>query len=371
MAYFDYNATTPVCPPALQALIDLSDLANSSSVHAAGRKAHALSDQARESFCKGIHCRSDELIVTAHGTEANNTVLFGLWNLLGSKKNKIIISAVEHDSVLKPALELQKRGAILLQMPVSKSGQVDLEWLDKNLDSQTLLVSVMLANNETGMIFPVREIAKRVHAQGALFHTDAACAVGKMSINFKDLEVDYLTFSAHKFYAPKGIGGLVIKKGSPYEPLLWGGGHERGRRAGTEDVARVFAMEKALQFSLNDFENEQQRLHLIRQKIISGIRSFFPTLKVHESSDGNQLSTTLNLAFPGQSGLSLLAALDLEGIQASFGSACHSGAMEVSRVLLSMGVLEEEAASSIRISFGRMTTEADVEDLLRAMRKVL
>lgn len=372
MPYFDYNSTTPLAPGVLQIFEEHSGLANSSSVHSEGRKARSFSDKCRDSIAQNLGCFPEELIITSHCTESNNTVFNALWNLKGSDKKKILITSVEHDAVLKPILQLEKKGACLIQIPVNRFGMPDLDYLDSQLGDDTLLLSVMLANNETGIRLPVEQMTQMAHERGVLVHTDATCAVGKEKLSFRDLKVDYLSFSGHKFYAPKGIGGLIVKKGAPFEPLFWGGGHERGRRAGTEDVARLVAMDHALSFSLSNLEDEKRRQWYLRKKIIESISSYFPSMIIHEAKQlEHQFPSTLNVSFLGESGLALLAALDLEGVQASYGSACHSGAMEVSRVLLSMGIDEEEAASSLRISFGRMTTEDDVENLIKALKKIL
>ena len=236
-------------------------------------------------------------------------------------------------------------------------------------DLNTIPVSVMLTNNETGMVFPVAEIASKIRGRGAYFHTDAACALGKMPVSFRKLGVDFLSFSGTKFYAPKGVGGLLVHHGLSLSPLISGGKQQRGLRAGTENVEGIVALSEGLNFSLQDIEKEILRLYELRLKICEGLRQMSPKCLFHEGQD--QLPGTLNVSFPGLSGQVLLARLDLEGVAASYGSACQSGTLEVSRALLGMGISEEEAESSIRLSFGKMTTEQDVENLLGIFKKIL
>lgn len=368
--YFDYNATTPLAPGVLEVMMDAMDLKNPSSPHKEGREARNLLEETRGRAANYLDCRTDEIYWTSGATEANNTVLEGCWVKKGSLRNKILITAVEHESVEKPAAKLRKMGAELHFIPVNREGEVDLQAYSSLLDDRTLLVCGMLANNETGVVYPVREMAKMAHARGALFHADAACAVGKIPFSFANLEADLLSFSAHKFYGPKGVGALLIRKGISPEPLFIGGPQERGLRAGTENISGAVGLAAALSFALENMDEENHRLFLLRNKIKRGLQSLDYEIVFHEHRSW-QLPGTLNVAFLGISGQTLLAHLDLEGASVSYGAACSSGSLEPSRVLLAMGVPEPEAASSIRISFGRMTTDEEVTALLRIFEKVL
>lgn len=371
--YFDYNAATPLAPEVSEILIKAykDDIKNPSSVHQEGRHARKSLEQARARIASLLNCIPDEVYFTSGATEGNNAVLFSTWQTREESRNKIVTTEVEHDSILKPLSELQKKGVKVEFVPVNVRGETDLQAWQKALDDKTFLVSLMLANNETGMLFPVKEVSHLAHSYGALFHTDSACAVGKIPLSFHDLGVDFFVFSAGKFYGPRGVGGMLVKKGVPFSPLIFGGAQERGFRAGTVNVAGLLGLQTALEYSLGDIDNEILRQTRLRDKIKQGLLSLMPGVSFHEGGELNQLPGTINMAFPEFSGQTLIANLDLEGVSASFGSACHSGALEVSRVILAMGVRACEAAGSIRLSFGKMTTEEDVDGLIKAFRKVI
>lgn len=370
--YFDYNATTPMVPTVRVLMTELmgQDEGNPSSVHQDGRRARRLSEEARRKIADSLDCEPTEVVFTSGATESNNTVFNSLWESRPARRNKIITTSVEHDSVFRPAKKLEESGAEIVFIPVERSGEIDWDFLSRHLDDRTLLVSAMLANNETGMIFPVTKIVDTAHKVGALVHCDAACAVGKIPISFKELGVDFLSLSAHKFYGPKGIGALLVRKGVHLEPLLLGGAQEGNRRSGTENLSGIVGMAYAIPYALGKLEGENRRLWCLRQLLSGEIRRIEPRAVFHEHAT-SQLPGTVNVAFPGLSGQTLMARLDLEGVSVSYGSACSSGTLEVSRPLLGMGIPEEEARSSIRISFGRMTTEEEMRELVVVMGVVI
>lgn len=371
--YFDNNANTPLAPAARDAWICAIEqgINNPSCLHAEGREARRQLDQVRLQVASGLDCLPEEIYFSSGATEANNVLLNSVWEKRVPGRNKIISSSVEHDSLFKPLMRLAEKGAEIIWIKTDAQGRLDEEGLMKALDARTLLVTLMAANNETGICFPIAKWAPQIRASGAFFHTDAACAVGKMPLSFRKLGVDFLSLSANKFYGPKGVGALLIHRGLEWEPTFLGGNQERGRRAGTENVEGITALGAALNFSLEGHEEENTRQWRLRRQIQEGLKQIKPDVIFHEGPEEAQLPGTLNVAFPGQRGEVLLARLDLEGVAASMGSACQSGVLKVSRVLLAMGIEEEEVDSSIRFSFGRMTTEADVEGLLGVLKRIL
>lgn len=368
--YFDYNATTPVPPQVSEALLHAlkQDWKNPSSVHQEGREARKVLEGARNRMAVCLGCLESEIILTSGATESNNAILSSVWE--GREgRNRIIATAVEHESLLNPLKSLAKKGAEIHFLSVNQKGELNAAELEEVLNEKTLFLSVMMANNETGILFPVRQLAEKAHQKGILVHTDASCAGGKIPLSFKELGVDFLSLSGHKFYAPKGAGLLLAKEGLDFYPYLGGGPQEKGKRAGTENILGALGMEAGLDFALKDLDVENARLLHLRERL-SGLRKKDERIVFHESAV-NQLPGTLNVAFPGNKGQTLLARLDLEGVCVSYGAACSSGSLEVSRVLLEMGIPEEEAAASLRISFGRMTTEEEVERLLKVFEKIM
>lgn len=370
--YFDYNATTPLAPEVINCLHEFIsfDLKNPSSIHKEGREAHKRLEEARGQLAHHLGANPEEVIFNSGTTEGNNTVFTSVWEQRPLHKNKIIITTIEHDAVLKPLEALKKKGLDIQFLPVNAQGEISLTDYDQLLDEKTLLVSVMLANNETGMIFPVQKLAQKAHQKGILFHTDAACAIGKMKVSFSELGVDFLTLSGHKFYAPKGGGAILRRRKTFLYPILHGGNQEDALRAGTENILGILGMSQGLNYALKNIENELARQKELRAYLKKGLLAIDSSVVFHESIT-DQLPGTLHVGFKGISGQTLLANLDLEGAAASFGSACHSGSLEVSRVILALGIPEEEAFGSLRFSFGKMTTGEDVAGLLKIMDKVL
>lgn len=370
--YFDTNATTPMPPVVQKAMKEALEagFGNPSSAHASGRAARAAVDGARVRVAAHLGCEAEEVVFTSGATEAHNALFHSLWKGRFKDRNHIATTTVEHDSVIKPVRSLEAQGAIAHWLKVSPQGEIDSAQLSAILSDKLLFASVMLANNETGMVFPIQSIAAAVKKTGAFFHTDAACVIGKQPVSFKELGVDYLSLSGHKFYGPKGVGALIVRRGAPLEPYLEGGSQERGLRAGTVNVEGILGLAAGLDYALEGAHAEARRLSDLRERLKAGLKQISPQIEFHEKP-GAQLPGTLNAAFPQMNSRTLLARLDLEGIAASAGSACHSGALEVSRVLLEMGFPESEAASSIRLSFGKTNPDADIDRLLAVFQKIL
>ncbi len=370
--YLDYSATTPLDPQVKAAMEPYLGpcFGNPSSLHQFGREAREGLDWARDRMAELLGCLPKELLFTSSGTEADNTALFGVAYQYREKGSHIVSTAIEHHAVLEPLKVLREQGYQITLVYPDRTGIVDPEAVLKAITDQTILVSVMTANNEIGTLQPIWEIGEGCRQKGVLFHTDAVQAVGLIPINLQELPVDLLSLSAHKFYGPKGVGALFIRSGVKMKPLLWGGTQERERRAGTENVAGIVGMAKALELALQHREEEYHRLQNLRDRMIQSI------LKNIEGSWLNghptlRLPNNVNVGFEGVSAETLLMNLDLEGIACSSGSACSSGALEPSHVLLAIGLSEEEANSSIRITLGRYTTSQEIEETLTVLAEVV
>jgi cysteine desulfurase len=369
--YFDYNASAPHCPGLKDYLMQCcdKDLKNPSSVHQEGQTARAFIETARKEVKAALGvCSKHQLVFTSGGTESNNAIISSHFQEKNNK-NKYLLSKVEHASVYNMAKNIEKMGIEVDWIRVSANGEVDLEDYAQKLDDRVGLVSVMLANNETGFILPVQEMATLAQKKGIPFHTDAVCAAGKIPFVFNDLNVDYLSFSSHKFGGLKGVGGIVVHERATFQPLIFGGPQEAEKRAGTENILGIGSTAFALQFQVTGLESEIKRQDKLRERLKQGILELYPQVKFAESKQG--LSQTLNAAFVGLNGNLLLTNLDLEGVSASYGSACASGSLEVSHVLINIGLNIEEARSAIRFSFGRLTDEKAIDELLLRLKKVL
>lgn len=379
--YLDYNATTPIHPEVKKVLIDSFDLyGNPSSLHSPGRSANSKIEEARESIAKLIKADPDEIIFTAGGSESNNTVLKyvvcnpakgceGSCCSLGGR-NEIITTVIEHPSIISTIDFLSEQGGSVVLLDVDKYGKVDINQLEDKISGKTALVSVMMANNEIGTIQNIKQIAEIAKAHGALMHTDAVQALGKLPIDVKSLGVDYLSISGHKVYAPKGIGVLYVKKGAPYCPFIHGGHQEDGRRAGTLNNFGIIGFGKAAEIALADMDSEYVKIKQLRDKLKKGIIESIPDIKINGHPQ-DCLPNTLNVSFIGAEGESILLYLDLEGIAVSTGSACSSDSLEPSAVLLATGVGPELAHGSIRFSLGRENTEEDIDYVLEKLPKVI
>jgi len=377
--YLDYNATTPLRPEIKDLMIaDLEVYANASSMHEAGRRARDRIERARASVARLVGA-PDALTIyfTSGGSESNNTVFNTMYDI-GRKgpRRKIITTAIEHPCVLNAAKRLSDEGFPVVFLGVDSSGRVRMDELARELDparssgGPALLVSIMAANNEIGTVEDVAAAAAMSKAAGALFHTDATQAAGKIPVNVDAWGVDYLTLSCHKIYGPKGIGALYARKGVPLEPLVRGGHQELGIRAGTYNNLGIIGFGKAAELALTDLAEYARHTKALRGRLMSGIAALVPS--VHENGHPvERLPNTLNVSFPGAEGEAILLSLDLEGIEVSTGSACASGSLEPSHVLMATGVGPELAHGSIRFSLGRDSTEADIDYVLEKLPPII
>lgn len=369
--YFDYNATAPLSEGLSEHLLKFlaSDPKNPSSVHQDGQKARAILEQCRSQVLALLGAqRQDTLVFTSGGTESNNQVILSGFNKK-NKRNKYLLSSIEHSSVYNLAQQLEKQSVELVWIKPNSQGVVDLDEYARRLTPEVFLTSVMLANNETGFVLPVQEMATRARARGIPFHTDAVCAVGKWPVNFQELGADFLTFSSHKFGGLKGVGGLICRREAKLEPLLYGGPQESEKRAGTENLLGIVCTAFALERSLQGLDSELNRQRVLRKKLKDLIQNIFPRAQFNESE--TNLPQTVNVSFAGLDGNLLLTNLDLEHVSASYGSACASGSLEISHVLTNIDLKPEEAGSAIRFSFGRNTTAEDFEELAVRLKRVL
>lgn len=368
--YLDYNATTPLDPAVSEATQrflagGLSGLfGNPSSAHEYGRATHEAVDQARGLVASLLGCAPGEVVFTGCGSEADNLAIKGVAEAYGDRGKHIITSEIEHPAVLNTCRYLERRGYRVTYLPVDSYGQVSPAAVERALTPDTILVSIMHANNETGTLQPITEIAIAAHRRGVLVHSDAAQSVGKIPTNVDELGVDLLTVAGHKLYAPKGIGALYVRAGTTLEPLIHGAGHEGGRRAGTENVAYIVALGKACAVAAETMAEYGPRMLELRDRLrrllaegISGLG-----LNGHLTE---RLPNTLNVSFPGVDGEELLRATP--EVAASTGSACHAGRTEPSGVLLAMGLSAERALGAVRLSLGKFTSEDEVDEAAAAL----
>jgi len=371
--YLDNNATTPLHPEVKKVMMEAMDIfGNPSSLHHIGRQSKELVDQARAKIADFIGADPEEIIFVGSGSEANNTVLSSMTCTphescqLFRKEPAVITTTIEHPCILETAKCLRDRGSKVLLLNVKEDGKVDVEQYKNSISDQTSLVSIMMANNETGTIQDIKMLADIAHEHGALFHTDSVQAVGKIPVNVKELGVDFLSMSGHKIYGPKGIGVLYVKKGVGYCPLIRGGHQERGRRAGTENTLGIIGLGKAIEMRALEMESEAKKLMGLKSKLKQGLIDNIPDIRFI----GNQadcLPGTVNVSFDGAEGEAILLYLDLDGIAVSTGSACASGSLDPSHVLLAMGLPAEVAHGSIRISMGRHTTAEEIDYMIEKL----
>ncbi len=361
MIYLDNNATTPVDPEVSDAVFASlrRDVGNPSSSHLAGQKARETVENARKEVADFLGCGAEKICFTSGGTEANNLALIGSALLRG--KGHIITSAIEHPSVDNTCRHLESLGFEVTYAPVDRDGIVSVEEIKRAVRGDTFLVSIMHANNETGVLQPVEDIAAVTKSKGIAFHVDAAQSVGKMQCNLPDVAIDFMTIVAHKFYGPKGIGALYIRDGSLLKPLLFGGGHEKGLRPGTENVAGIVGLGKACQLAKRDIRLRVSHTLRLRELLFESLKALVPGLRLN-GHKSRRLPNTLNLEIPGVSSRLLTERLG-QDVAISTGSACHSGEQTPSPVLIAMGLSHEEALSSIRLSVGKDNTE---DEILRA-----
>ncbi|MCS7055167.1 MAG: IscS subfamily cysteine desulfurase [Thermoflexales bacterium] len=373
--YLDYSATTPVAHEVEAAMRPYwsSAFGNASSLHSFGRDAAAALDEAHAVVGCAIGARAGEIVFTGCGTEADNLALrgvaFAARRINGSSPGHIITTPVEHHAVEATAHQLHSLfGFDLTLLPVDGCGRVDPDDVRRAIRPDTVIVSVMLANNEVGTLQPVREIGAICREYGVPFHTDAVQAPAYLPVNVDELNVDLLALSAHKFYGPKGVGVLYLREGTPYVPMITGGGHERGRRPGTVNVAGAVGTAAAIKYSMRERDAQALRLAKLRDRLIEGVLASVPDARL-SGHPTDRLPNHASFVFKNVDGESLLMALDVEGIAVSTGSACTSGNPEPSPVLLAMGVPREWALGSLRITLGYHTTEADIDAVLEALPK--
>lgn len=370
--YLDYNSTTPVDPEVAetmrQAMVD--NYGNPSSVHSLGNRAKVAMEAARETIAAVLGADPSEVYFTAGGTEADNLALKGAARAQQSKGNHLIVSKIEHHAILESAHYLEKNGFSAAYLGCGPEGIVSIEELKRALTSKTTVVSVMMANNETGVIQPIAEMAAACRQAGALFHTDAVQALGKLPVKVNDLGVDMLSLSAHKFYGPKGVGALYVRKGVKLTPLFHGGSHERRKRAGTENSAGVIAMARALEIAESKREQEHARLTELGNYFITQVQSKIKDVYLNGDRD-RRVPSTVNLSFKGVEGEAIILSLDMKGICVSSGSACTSGSLQASHVLTAMGVDPLLAQGSIRFSMGRYTTKDQLDYTISALPEII
>ena len=372
--YLDHNATTPLHPEVLEAMMPWlrGNYGNASSIHAEGRAARAAIDRARSQVAGLLSVEEGEVYFTSGGTESNNLGVRGIAeNRAAAGKRHLVTSSVEHHAVLRPMERLAERGWELTLLPVSRTGQVDPEDLRRSIQpGKTALVSIIAANNEVGTIQPIEPLGEICRELGAPFHLDAVQAVGKIPLDVGRLPVDLLSMSAHKLYGPKGVGALYIRRGVEIQPQITGGGQERGRRSGTENVAGIVGFGAACELARNEGGLQSRQQLELRDRLYRGLVERIKGVYLN-GHPTERLCNTLNVSFEGVEGEALLLSLDLKGIAASSGSACASGSLEPSHVLTAMGVTPELAQGSLRFSLGRGNTEAEIDAVVEAVEEII
>ncbi|MDD5561553.1 MAG: cysteine desulfurase NifS [Candidatus Omnitrophica bacterium] len=370
--YLDYAATTPVDPEVLDAMQPyfFDKFGNASSLHAYGQEAKKAIEDSRKMLSEFIGAKPEEIVFTSGGTESDNFALLGTAYALEKKGNHIITSAIEHHAITEPAKFLEKRGFKVTYLKVDKDGLVSPQDLQEAITDKTILVSIMQANNEIGTLQPIAELGKITRGKGVYFHTDAVQTIGHIPVNVDELNVDLLSLSAHKFYGPKGVGALYIRKGSRLETFMRGGDQERGRRGSTYNTTGIVGLGKAVQLCQKNMSNEIKSQSALRDRLIREIPSLIPKVRLNGHSV-KRLPNNVNFSIKYIEGESMLLNLDLFGIACSTGSACTSSSLEASHVLLAIGLDHETAHGSLRITLGRWTKESDIDYFLEKLPQVV
>jgi cysteine desulfurase len=370
--YFDNNATTPVAPKVVEAMLPYYEIlyGNPSSIHRFGQQAKAALDQARQQVAAIIGAEANEIVFCSGGTEADNLALQGVINSSSKFRKHIITSKIEHHAILHTCGFLGKKGVQITYVGVDSHGKVDPAEIEAAITPDTLLISIMQANNETGSIQPIRKIADIAHHHSIYFHTDAVQALGKIPVNVDDLGVDLLSLSGHKIHAPKGIGGLFVRKGTRLKPILWGGGHERSRRAGTENIPHIVALGKACELAESGLKQNSAYLLELRDTFEEQVFQRIPDAHLNGPPE-ERLPNTSNLRFDGIEGEGLLINLDIGGVACSTGSACTSGSIEPSHVLSAMGLSRKEAFGAIRFSFSVFNKQEQIEPAVQLLSRTI
>ena len=371
--YMDYSATTYVKPEVLDAMMPFftEKFGNPSSFYGISRETKMAVDNARAQVAKAINCDPNEVYFTGGGSEADNWAIKGIATAHMKKGNHIITTKIEHHAVLHTCEFLEKFGFEVTYLDVNEEGFIDLKQLESAITDKTILVSIMFANNEIGTIQPIKEIGAICREKKVLFHTDAVQAIGSVPVDVKEMNIDLLSLAGHKLYGPKGIGALYIRKGVRIDNLIHGGGQERGRRAGTENIPGVVGLGKAIEIATENIEENRARLTVLRDKLIDGVLERIPYARLNGPRGDKRLPGNSNISFEFIEGESILLSLDFEGICASSGSACTSGSLDPSHVLLAIGLPHEKAHGSLRTTLGAASTEEDVEKLLNELPPII
>ena len=371
--YMDYSATTYVKPEVLDAMMPFftEKFGNPSSFYGISRETKMAVDNARAQVAKAINCDPNEVYFTGGGSEADNWAIKGIATAHMKKGNHIITTKIEHHAVLHTCEFLEKFGFEVTYLDVNEEGFIDLKQLESAITDKTILVSIMFANNEIGTIQPIKEIGAICREKKVLFHTDAVQAIGSVPVDVKEMNIDLLSLAGHKLYGPKGIGALYIRKGVRIDNLIHGGGQERGRRAGTENIPGVVGLGKAIEIATENIEENRARLTVLRDKLIDGVLERIPYARLNGPRGDKRLPGNSNISFEFIEGESILLSLDFEGICASSGSACTSGSLDPSHVLLAIVLPHEKAHGSLRTTLGAASTEEDVEKLLNELPPII
>lgn len=375
IAYFDHSATTPVDSRVLREMMPYfqKKFGNASSIHYLGRVSESAIEQARQKVAKALNCDPSEIIFTSGSTESNNLVFKGLIaNFKKDQKIHIIVSSIEHDSVLEPCAELEKQGVEVTYLPVQKNGMVKINDLKKALKKETVLVSIMAANNEVGIIQPIKEIGKLLseQKQKIFFHTDATQALNALQCDVLKTKVDFLSLSGHKIYGPKGVGALFVKKGSPLKAIQLGGHQENNFRSGTSNVPGIVGLGKALELAKKEMVKNNKKISKLRNFLVKNILEKIPEVKLNTDL-AHSLPSHAHFSFLGVEGEALLLDLDLNGIAVSTGSACSSKDLKPSETLIAMGISPEIAHGSIRFSLGKNNTQEEVGKVIKILPKIV
>jgi cysteine desulfurase len=369
--YLDHNATTPVEPAVLEAMLPFlsGEFGNASSIHTFGQRARAAVETAREQVAALVNARPQEIVFTSGGTESDNHAIFGVFSAAAQSLTSagapphIITSSIEHEAVLNTCQALEKKGVAVSYLPVDRAGLLDAEAVRQAIRPETILITVMHANNELGTVQPLEEIGRIAAEADVCFHSDAVQSVGKIPVDVKALRLDLLSLSGHKLYAPKGLGALFIKGGTRLRQFLYGGRHQRGFRPGTENVPGIVGLGRAAELARANMQSDAPRIAALRHRLEQGLLARVPDA-VANAAGAPRTPNTSNITFLGIEGEALIIALDLKGLACSTGAACSSGAVEPSHVLTAIGLSAPEARATIRFSLGRHTSEAEIDAAL-------
>ena len=370
--YFDNSATTRIKEEVLTEMFPYlsREYGNPSSLYSIGRKSKRAIEEARKRVASLINCKPEEIYFTSCGSESDNTALKGIAYANKNKGKHIITSKIEHPAILHSCQNLENKGFEVTYLDVDKDGFVNLETLENSIRPDTILISIMFANNEIGTIEPIEKIAKIAHKNGIIFHTDAVQACGNIPIDVQNMDIDMLSLSGHKIYAPKGIGALYVKKGIEFERFMDGGHQEKNKRSGTENVAEIVALGKACQIAEKNMETYQNKLQTLRNYCLEKMKKNFSNIHINGTME-KRLPGNINVSFEGQNATEILYKLDEMGICASGGSACSSGDNSPSHVLTAIGLPSELAKGAIRFTFGDFNTKDDIDYLVKMLEKIL